>query len=478
MTEVIDKNTMNTLLQRQRDAFNKAGFPSLDVRINRLNRLLAMLKKYDERICIAVAEDFGTRPHELSRLAEVFTTVEHTKDALANVAQWMKPDQRQIPSPACEAGATAEVRYLPKGVVGIIGPWNFPVHLVLAPLVCVLAAGNRAMIKPSELTPKTAQLIEEMITEFFDKTEVAVIQGGAETAEAFTQLPFDHMMFTGSTAVGRHVMRAAANNLTPVTLELGGKSPVVVDKEVDLKIVATRLITGKLFNSGQVCVCPDYAFVPEELLSPLLEQMEQAFKTLYPTVADNPEYTAIINDSHYQRLQNLVDDAQLRGVEVIEFNPAGEEYEQALSRKMLPKILLNPADDTAVMQSEIFGPLLPIKTYRNLGEVTDYINSHDRPLALYYFGENAVNRSHFVDNITAGGMTINDVVVQVICNSLPFGGIGPSGIGCYHGIDGFREFSHLKGVYSQTPAEEVAGFMRPPYSDAMRAMLEQKIAEG
>jgi len=305
-----------------------------------------------------------------------------------------------------------------------------------------------------------------------------VIQGGAGTAEAFTQLPFDHMMFTGSTAVGRHVMRAAANNLTPVTLELGGKSPVVVDKEVDLKIVATRLITGKLFNSGQVCVCPDYAFVPEELLSPLLEQMEQAFKTLYPTVADNPEYTAIINDSHYQRLQNLVDDAQQRGVEVIEFNPAGEEYEQALSRKMLPKILLNPADDTAVMQSEIFGPLLPIKTYRNLGEVTDYINSHDRPLALYYFGENAANRSHFVDNITAGGMTINDVVVQVICNSLPFGGIGPSGIGCYHGIDGFREFSHLKGVYSQTPAEEVAGFMRPPYSDAMRAMLEQKIAEG
>jgi coniferyl-aldehyde dehydrogenase len=478
MTDIIDKNTMKTLLKRQRDAFNKAGFPSLDIRLNRLERLRTMLKKYDERICMAVAEDFGTRPPELTRLSEVFTTVEHTKDAIASIAQWMKPDQRQAPYPACEAGATAEVRYLPKGVVGIIGPWNFPVHLVLAPLVCVLAAGNRAMIKPSELTPKTAQLIEEMISEFFDETEVVVVQGDAQTAEAFTQLPFDHIMFTGSTAVGRHVMRAAANNLTPVTLELGGKSPVVIDKEVDLKTVATRLITGKLFNSGQVCVCPDYAFVPEELLAPLLEQMERATKTLYPSIADNPEYTAIINDNHYQRLQRLVDDARQQGVEVIELNPAGEEYDQALNRKMLPKILLNPADEVAIMQSEIFGPLLPIKTYHNLNEVTDYINNHDRPLALYYFGDNETNQAHFVDNVIAGGMTINDVVVQVICNSLPFGGTGPSGIGCYHGIDGFREFSHLKGVYSQTPAEEVAGFMRPPYSDAMREMMEHQIAEG
>lgn len=478
MTVVVDKNGMSALLVRQHDAFNRAGFPSLGIRIDRLDRLLTMLKKYDRRICTAVAEDFGGRPRELSRMAEVFTTVEHTKDAIVNLAEWMKPDQRQAPYPACEAGASAEVRYLPKGVVGIIGPWNFPVHLVLAPLVCVLAAGNRAMIKPSELTPNTAQLIEEMIVEFFDETEVAVVQGDAEISEAFTGLPFDHMMFTGSTAVGRHVMRAAANNLTPVTLELGGKSPVVIDRDVDLETVAARLMAGKLFNTGQVCVCPDYAFVPEELLKPLLEQLEKATRVMFPSVADNPEYTAIINGNHYQRLQNLIDDAKHRGVEIIEFNPADEEYDQAANRKMLPKVLLNPSDDATVMQSEIFGPLFPVKSYCSLNEVTDYINSHDRPLALYYFGENEENKSHFIDDVVAGGMTINDVVVQVTCNTLPFGGVGPSGIGCYHGIDGFREFSHLKSVYSQTPVEEVAGFMRPPYSDAMRALLEQQISEG
>ncbi len=478
MTKTFDRNTMRELLKRQRLDFDRTGFPSLQVRKDRLTRMLAMLKAYDERICIAVEQDFGTRPHELSRLTEVFTTLEHTRDAIANLEHWMQPDERQAPLPAGEVGATAEVRLLPKGVVGIIGPWNFPLHLVLAPLVCVLAAGNRAMIKPSEFTPRTAQLIAQMITEFFDETEVSVIQGNAETSEAFSQLPFDHIMFTGSTAVGRHVMSAAAKNLTPVTLELGGKSPVVIDREVDIEVVAARLMTGKMFNSGQVCVCPDYAFVPEELVSPLVEEMKKAFKTQFPKVADNSEYTAIINDQHFQRLQALIDDARQREVEVIEFNPADERFSEAESRKMLPKMLLNPSDEAAVMQSEIFGPLMPIKSYQAISEVTDYINAHDRPLALYYFGDNERNKSHFVENVLAGGMAINDVVVQVICNSLPFGGIGPSGIGCYHGIDGFREFSHLKSVYSQSPMEEVVGFLRPPYSDAMREMLEQKIAEG
>lgn len=478
MSVTVNKGSMLSLLKHQQESFKQAGYPELELRIDRLDRLLAMIKKYDRQICNAVAEDFGARPYELSRLTEVFATIEHAKAAIVNVAEWMKPEQRNAPWPACEAGATAEVRYMPKGVVGIIGPWNFPVHLVLAPLICVLAAGNRAMIKPSEITEKTAKLIDEMISDFFDPTEVAVILGDKLISEQFSQLPFDHMMFTGSTAVGRHIMRAAAENLTPVTLELGGKSPAVIDKDADLQTVAARLMAGKLFNAGQICVCPDYVFVHEEMLNPLLSELDNATRMMFPTVADNPDYTSIINEDHYARLQHLVTDAATRGVETITLNPANEAYDEAKNRKILPRVLINPSDENALMQSEIFGPLLPVKTYHHLNEVTDYINTHDHPLALYYFGDNEDHSKMFQNDILAGGMTINDVVVQVICSELPFGGVGASGMGRYHGIDGFREFSHLKAVYSQAPSEEVAGFMRPPYSDAMRDMLEQQITEG
>ena len=477
MTTPSEQGDLQNLLSQQRESFNKAGFPGPETRVDRLNRLLAMLKKYDKQICDTVSRDFGGRAYELSRLTEVYISIEHTKDAIANLTDWMQPEQREAPWPANEAGATAEIRHMPKGVVGIIGPWNFPVHLVIGPLVCVLAAGNRAMIKPSEITASTADLISEMITEFFDPTEVAVVLGDAKIAEQFSRLPFDHVMFTGSTAVGRKVMRAAAENLTPVTLELGGKSPAVIDSNVDLPTVAMRIMAGKLFNTGQICVAPDYAFVPETLLQPLLTELEKATSALFPTIEENAEYTAVVNDDHFNRLQNLVDDATAKGVEVITHNPADESFDEAKNRKMLPRVLVNPSDDTAVMQSEIFGPLLPIKTYGNIDEVADYISAHDSPLAMYYFGDNEENKQRFLDELAAGGVTINDVLMQAICNSLPFGGVGASGIGSYHGIDGFREFSHSKAVYSQTPSEEIAGLLRPPYSDVMRGFLEQQISE-
>lgn len=473
-----DKVNMQELLSLQRKSFSGAGYPEVDSRIDRLDRLLTMLKKYDSQICETISEDFGGRAFELSRLADVFLTVEQVKHAITNVSGWMKTEQRPPPLPAGDAGATTEIRSMPKGIVGIIGPWNFPVHLILGPLVCVLAAGNRAMLKPSEITPKTALLIDEMIGEFFDPTEVAVVLGGAKVSEEFSQLPFDHLMFTGSTTVGRHVMRAAAENLTPVTLELGGKSPVVIDKDVDLSIVAARIMAGKLFNTGQVCVSPDYAFVPEELLRPLIAELEKATSTLFPSIADNPEYTAIVNENHFRRLQHLISDATAAGIETITFNPADEDYEEAANRKLLPRVLLDPPDDSAVMREEIFGPLLPIKSYKQIDEVAKYINAHDRPLALYYFGNNEQHRTQFLNDIIAGGMAVNDVVTHVTCHQLPFGGTGASGMGRYHGIDGFREFSHLKAVYTQTPVEEIAGFMRPPYSDAMRGLLQQQISEG
>ena len=472
------KVNMQELLSLQRKSFSGAGYPEVDSRIDRLDRLLTMLKKYDSQICETISEDFGGRAFELSRLADVFLTVEQVKHAITNVSEWMKTEQRPPPLPAGDAGATTEIRSMPKGIVGIIGPWNFPVHLILGPLVCVLAAGNRAMLKPSEITPKTALLIDEMIGEFFDPTEIAVVLGGAKVSEEFSQLPFDHLMFTGSTTVGRHVMRAAAENLTPVTLELGGKSPVVIDKDVDLSIVAARIMAGKLFNTGQVCVSPDYAFVPDELLRPLIAELEKATSTLFPSIADNPEYTAIVNENHFRRLQHLISDATAAGIETITFNPADEDYEEAANRKLLPRVLLDPPDDSAVMREEIFGPLLPIKSYKQIDEVARYINAHDRPLALYYFGNNEQHRTQFLNDIVAGGMAVNDVVIHVTCHQLPFGGTGASGMGRYHGIDGFREFSHLKAVYTQTPVEEIAGFMRPPYSDAMRGLLQQQISEG
>ncbi len=473
-----DKVNMQELLSLQRKSFSGAGYPDVHSRIDRLDRLLTMLKKYDNQICETISEDFGGRAFELSRLADVYLTVEQVKHAITNVSEWMKTEQRPPPLPAGDAGAITEIRSMPKGIVGIIGPWNFPVHLILGPLVCVLAAGNRAMLKPSEITPKTALLIDEMIGEFFDPTEVAVVLGGAKVSEKFSQLPFDHLMFTGSATVGRHVMRAAAENLTPVTLELGGKSPVVIDKDVDLSIVAARIMAGKLFNTGQVCVSPDYAFIPEELLRPLIAELEKATSTLFPSIADNPEYTAIVNENHFRRLQHLISDAAAAGVETVTFNPADEDYEEAANRKLLPRVLLDPPDDSAVMREEIFGPLLPIKSYKQIDEVTQYISDHDRPLALYYFGNNEQHRTQFLNDVVAGGMAVNDVVTHVTCHQLPFGGTGASGMGRYHGIDGFREFSHLKAVYIQTPVEEIAGFMRPPYSDAMRGLLQQQISEG
>ncbi len=469
---------MRDLLESQRQSFNQAGFPALHTRIDRLDRLLAMLKKYDSRICETLAADFGVRPDELSRLAEVFLTVEQVKYAILKLAEWMQPEARPLPGPAGDAQASAEVRFGPKGVVGIIGPWNFPVHLILGPLVCVLAAGNRALLKPSEITTNTADLIAEMVGEFFDPTEVAVVLGDAEVSEQFSKLPFDHLMFTGSTVVGRNVMRAAAENLTPVTLELGGKSPVFVDRDVDLGTTASRLMAGKLFNSGQVCVSPDYAFVPEEMIEPLIAELQAATAVLFPDIADNAQYTSIVNENHFNRLQQLLDDALEEGVAVVEINPANERFDEAATRKMLPRVLINPSQDSAVMQSEVFGPLLPLIPYQHIDEAIEYISRQARPLAMYYFGDTEAHRKRFVDDMAAGGMAINDVVSHVTCHQLPFGGIGASGMGCYHGIDGFREFSHQKAVYSQTPLEEIAGFTRPPYSDELRAMLHQQIAEG
>jgi len=471
-----DQDELNRILKLQKQAFWNDGFPSLEVRSDRLKRLLAMIVKYEQAICEAITLDYGNRSREVTRMTDVLASIDAVKQALTHLPAWMEPETQPALYPANEAGATAEIRYQPKGVVGIVGPWNFPVHLVLGPLASVLAAGNRAIIKPSEITANTAALLEDILTETFDETEIAVVQGGVETSKLFIELPFDHLMFTGSTAVGKILMKAAAENLVPVTLELGGKSPVIVGKDADLKKTAHRLAAGKLFNSGQICVCPDYAFIPQESFDSFIAEFKSAVAAIYPNVENNPDYASIVNDHHFDRLQNLVTDAEASGAEIIEINPARESFDQVRTRKMLPKLIINAGDDSAVMNDEIFGPLFPIRTYSAFEEIIDYLGSHPRPLALYYFGEDESERKTLVNNVISGGMTINDVITHVINYDLPLGGIGASGMGGYRGVRGFREFSHAKSIYTQTNVEEIAAFMRPPYSEEMKGLLDQLIS--
>jgi coniferyl-aldehyde dehydrogenase len=373
-------------------------------------------------------------------------------------------------------GARAEIRCQPKGVVGLISPWNFPVNLTFAPLAGVLAAGNRAMIKPSEVTPATSELMKQMFASAFDEEEIAVVTGGPEVGQAFASLAFDHLIFTGATSIGRQVMRAAAENLVPLTLELGGKSPVVIGRSADLAIAAARIMNGKTLNAGQICLAPDYVLAPAEGLGAFVEEAKAAVGRMFPTIRDNPDYTAVVVDRHYARLTGYVDDARAKGAEIVEINPAGEDLRQQPHRRIAPTLILNPTDDMKVMQEEIFGPLLPIKAYQKLDDAIDYINAHDRPLGLYYFGTDMDERDRVLDRTTSGGVTVNDVVMHVAQEELPFGGIGPAGMGAYHGHDGFREFSHRKSIFHQMKRDIAPlRMLRPPYGAGIARFLATQI---
>ena len=373
-------------------------------------------------------------------------------------------------------GARAEIRHQPKGVVGVISPWNFPVNLTFAPLAGVLAAGNRAMIKPSETTPATSDLLKQMFASAFDESEIAVVTGGPEIAQAFSSLPFDHLIFTGATAIGRHVMRAAAENLVPVTLELGGKSPVVIGRSADISVAAARIMNGKTLNAGQICLAPDYVLAPADRLPDFVAAAKTAVGQMFPSIRESPDYTAIVSDRHYARLMDYLEDARGKGAETVEINPGTEDLRQQPHRRIAPTLILNPTDDMKVMQEEIFGPLLPVKTYGDVQDAIDYINAHDRPLGLYYFGNDAAERDRVLDETTSGGVTVNDVVMHVAQEELPFGGIGPAGMGVYHGHDGFREFSHRKSIYHQIKWDlPPLRMLRPPYGAGLAKYLGMQI---
>jgi acyl-CoA reductase-like NAD-dependent aldehyde dehydrogenase len=399
-------------------------------------------------------------------MSEVFVVLGAIKHAKAHLRDWMDPEDRET----SWVFLPARVQLVPQpvGVVGIISPWNAPVQLALSPLVGVLAAGNRAIIKPSELVPETAALLRDLVTETFPADQVAVVTGGPEVGEAFSRLPFDHLVFTGSTRVGKIVMRNASENLVPVTLELGGKSPAILGADFNPRVAAERIMTGKLFIGGQTCIAPDYAFVPAAARDTFVEACKAAVAKMYPTLASNPDYTSIISDRHRARLQGYLDDARSRGARVIELNPAGEPMDA--TRKFAPTIVLDPTDEMVVMQEEIFGPILPVRTYEKLDEAIDYINDRPRPLALYYFSHDSASTERVLTRTISGGVGINETMLQIAQDDLPFGGIGPSGMGHYHAREGFEAFTKKKAVFRQSRIN-TTGLLRPPYGRTVDRLL-------
>lgn len=467
---------MQDVLARQRAAFMAELPVGLAVRKDRLARAAAMIADNADAFCDALSEDFGHRSREQSMLTDIASSIAPIKHAIKSLDRWTRRDNRAVQFPLGLLGARAWVEYQPKGVVGVIAPWNFPVNLVMGPIAGIFAAGNRAMVKTSEFTARTAALFEEVSPKYFAIEELAFFSGGPEVGKAFSELPFDHLIFTGATGIGRHILHAAADNLTPVTLELGGKSPVIIGKDADIARATERVAIGKMLNAGQICLAPDYMLVPEAQEQAVVDGLKAAVSSMYPTLLANPDYTAIINDRHHQRLQDWVADARAKGATVETVNPAGEDFAGSNARKMPLHIVRNATDDMIVMQEELFGPILPVRRYTGIDSAIAEVNRRDRPLGLYYFGPDETERRKVLDRTISGGVTLDDVVFHVSMEELPFGGIGPSGMGSYHGFDGFKTFSHGKAVFKQAKLDvaKLAG-LKPPYGEATMASVKRQM---
>ena len=463
-------------LALQRAAFHAELPVGMPARRDRLKRARAMVKDHAGRFCDALSEDFGHRSRDQSMLTDIAGSIGPIDHALKHMAGWAKPERRPVQFPLGLLGAKAHVEYQPKGVVGVIAPWNFPVNLVMGPVAGAFAAGNRAMVKLSEFTPATAALFVELCPRYFATDELAFFDGGPEVGRAFAGLPFDHLLFTGATGIGRHILHAAADNLTPVTLELGGKSPAIVGAGANLEQAGDRIAMGKMLNAGQICLAPDYVLTPAAEEQAVVDSLIRAATAMYPTVLANPDYTAVINDRHHQRLHDWLDDARAKGAQVEVVNPAGEDFAGSNSRKMPLHIVRDVTDDMTLMQEEIFGPVLPIVAYHGIDAAIAQVNRRDRPLGLYYFGPDKAERRRVLDRTISGGVTLDDVVFHNAMEELPFGGIGPSGMGAYHGRDGFRTFSHAKAVFRQSRLDvaKLAG-LKPPYGAKLRHTIAKQV---
>lgn len=459
------------ILDRMKKAQLASGAPSYEKRIERLDKLLKGMLVHKDAIVAAISEDFGHRSKHESLIADVFTTINAIKHCRAHLHEWMEVEPRPISW--LFAPARGELVPQPLGVIGIISPWNYPVTLAITPLATAIAAGNRAMIKPSELTPKTGEMMAKIVKECFAEDEVMVVTGGADVGATFSALPFDHLLFTGSTRVGKIVMKAAAENLVPVTLELGGKSPTIVHEDFPIDVAATRIMYGKCFNAGQTCIAPDYALVPRAQLDRFVDECKAAVAKMLPTLKSNTDYTAIVNPHHYKRLAGYLDEAKKKDAKVIEVNPAKEEL-PAEDHKLAPTLVVDPPKDIALMNEEIFGPILPIVPYDKLDDAIAFVNERPRPLALYFFGYDDDATAKVIDKTISGGVGVNETLMHFAQDDLPFGGVGPSGIGHYHAKEGFDTFTKKKPIFYQARVNGT-GLLRPPYGKtidlAMRFLL-------
>jgi len=442
---------------RQRELSRSEPPADSALRRDRLQRLERMLDGASRELIEAMAADFGQRAEHECETYDIIASLSDIRENLRHLAAWMRP--KRYPVRSYMLPGRARVEPTPLGVVGVVSPWNFPVYLAISPVAAALAAGNRVLVKPSELTERTSAVLARAVDQAFAPEELKVIEGGPQVAERFCALPFDHLLYTGSTRVGKLVALAAARNLTPVTLELGGKSPVLVTPSADLDEAASRCMFGKLANAGQICIAPDYALVPRAQLAPFLERARAHAQRLFPTFADNPEYSGVLGSAQRARLEAMLTEAARSGAQVIRLGDATAE--RPGSTQFLPAIVLEPAASTRLMQEEIFGPILPVVGYDTLSDAIRFINARERPLALYLFARAAHERDAVLSRTVAGGVTVNDVIYHCGCNTLPFGGVGASGMGAYHGEAGFQTFSHMKPVFYQTRLNGRALFETP-----------------
>lgn len=456
---------LTELLLRQRASYLAAPNPDYAIRKERLTRLKTALLNYQQPLVEALSQDYGHRSTDDSLISDIMPVVNNINYSLKNLKKWLKPSRRH--AGILLAPAQVKVHYQPLGVIGIIVPWNFPVMLSIGPLVTAIAAGNHAMLKLSEFTPATNKVIKQLLAEVFDESHVAVVEGEADVAAQFSALPFDHLLFTGSTTVGRHVMRAAANNLTPVTLELGGKSPVIIAPDMPLEIAVERMIYGKCLNAGQICVAPDYVLCPNAKVSDFIQAYQAKFLAMYGEVAKNKDYGSIINARQFDRLMAVLEDAKTKGAKIIS---ASNEAIDSQNRKIPTQLITQTTEDMLLMQEEIFGPLLPIIGYDTLDEAISYINLRARPLALYVMSFDESIQQKILQQTHSGGVCINETVFHVAADDAPFGGIGPSGMGHYHGKEGFLTFSHAKTVLSRGRFN-TGKFVHPPYGSFIQRML-------
>jgi coniferyl-aldehyde dehydrogenase len=447
---------MDAVFKAQKDAFEGERHRAYKDRLRDIDAIAALTKKHADAIKDAAAADFGVRSRcetQLTEVAYMATAAKHTRRHL-----WSWMQNKKVSIPGNLAPGKAYIRREPKGVIGIISPWNYPFQLAFSPILAALASGCRIMLKPSELTPNMSELMRNMLAEEFDETHVAVLLGGPAVGEAFTKIPFDHLLYTGSTHVGRIVAKAAAENLTPVTLELGGKSPVIVDEGFKPDAAAASLTFGKFMNAGQTCIAPDYVLAPADQTRPIGEAIIAKVEKSYPDWATDEDYTAIVSDRHYDRLNAMIDEARSGGAEVLQ----AKGGDPGNARKIPPTVVLNPGPDSKLMQEEIFGPVLPILSHDGLDDAMAQVNAKDRPLALYVYSKSKKNARRVLEGTISGGAVVNNTMLHYSVEDLPFGGVGASGYGAYHGEAGFETFTHARSVF-EAPVWHPSRLIAPPY---------------